>query len=472
MSPMNGARSVRAILTFWYTAVLVVAFAVFAGAVYLYLERVLLASLDQNLLEETDWIGRLVEVDRTRFAGNASVEKLSEDIERRIMDHFARGPRNYVVILTTTGGKLLYRSGGPTAADLAPGGGSADTSLVRSVEEPGRGALRVASRRAPPLVITVGYDVRATSSVLEHFLTVVGILLPAALFMSLAGGYFMAGVALRPVHRIAQMAERITADRLDLRIPARPVNDELGMLIRTINTMIGRLEASFLQIREFSLSVAHELRTPLTILKGEAELALARGASADDAQRLAVLTLEETARMARIVDDLLTLARADAGQIIIERAPVALHGLLAEVHEDATILAGDHQLTVELVRNDPVTVKGDRGRLRQLLRVLVANAVQYTDPGGMLRLSCTAGASDVALAVEDTGIGIPSDSLERIFERFYRTDQARERARGGSGLGLTVARWIAEAHGGRISVTSTPGAGSRFTVHLPRTPAA
>jgi two-component system OmpR family sensor kinase len=468
MKLRDRLRSVRSILTLWYSAVLLTAFAVFAIATHLYLRSVLLASLEHNLLEEVDWMSRLVEVDRMRFKGTDSLEGLSSDIERRILEHFTGAPRNYVVVLATTVGRVLYRSGAPTDTDLSPRGNTPEGPLVRTVDDPRSGTLRVASRRADPFVITVGYAEGSVEIILDHFLSVLAILVPVALVISLGGGYFMAGIALRPVLHISRMTDRITADRLDLRIPARPVDDELGLLIRTINTMIARLQLSFGQIREFSMGVAHELKTPLTIMKGEAELALSHPGSGPDTQRLAALTLEETARMSRIVDDLLTLARGDAGQIIIEHRPVQLDAIISEVHEDTIILATDRNLRVELLRNDPGLIPGDAARLRQLFRVLITNAVQYTDPGGTIRLQSVEAADGFTVTVEDTGIGIPAESLDRIFERFYRVDPARTRMGGGSGLGLAIARWIVDAHRGSITVTSTPGKGSCFTVRLPR----
>jgi|WetSurMetagenome_2_1015567.scaffolds.fasta_scaffold08966_3 heavy metal sensor kinase len=463
-------RSVRSILTLWYSAVLLAAFVVFAIAAHLYLRSVLLASLEQNLLDEVDWIARLVEVDRMRFRGTDALEGLSSDIERRILEHFTGAQRNYVVVLATTTGRVLYRSGAPTDVPLVPGGGGApDRPRVHRLEDTRSGTLRVASRRADPFVITVGYTERSIDSVLDHFLSVVAILVPIALLISLGGGYFMAGIALKPVHDIAQMTDRITAERLDLRIPGRPVEDELGVLIRTINTMIARLQLSFGQIREFSMGVAHELKTPLTIMKGEAELALSHPGTSPDAQRLAALTMEETARMSKIVDDLLTLARGDAGQITIERGSVPMDGIIGEIHEDALILATERGLHVDLLRNDPGVVRGDPARLRQLFRVLMTNAVQYTDPGGSIRLQSAPDGDAWMVRVEDTGIGIPPESIDRIFDRFYRGDQARSRMGGGTGLGLAIAKWIVEAHHGRITVTSTPGKGSSFSVRLPRT---
>jgi signal transduction histidine kinase len=205
----------------------------------------------------------------------------------------------------------------------------------------------------------------------------------------------------------------------------------------------------------------------LTILKGESELALARPLTAEETERLVTTYLEETVRMSRIVDDLLTLAKADAGQVRIQKEPVELSRLLQDIYEDAVILSSDKPLNVELRHNDQAVVLGDDARLRQLFRVLLSNAVQYTDPGGSVFISSRREGKEVHVDIEDTGIGIPQGALDKIFQRFYRVDEARTRVKGGSGLGLSIAQWIAGAHNGSITVRSTLGKGSCFTVTLP-----
>jgi len=167
------------------------------------------------------------------------------------------------------------------------------------------------------------------------------------------------------------------------------------------------------------------------------------------------------------VDDLLTLARVEAGQMSVNKERVQMDRLLNDIHEDALILAVKKRISVTMERNDGVQIIGDPVRLRQLLRALVSNAVRYTDPGGQISIRSERGAREIEISIEDTGIGIPPDSIDRIFDRFYRVDEARSRAHGGSGLGLAIAKWIAEAHQGSINVRSTPGKGSCFTVHLP-----
>jgi heavy metal sensor kinase len=327
--------------------------------------------------------------------------------------------------------------------------------------------MRVAARRDAPFVIQVAYTEDVTRAVLEHLLSIFAVLAPVVLFVAISGGWLMAGIVLRPIREISERAKDITASNLSGRIITRSTDDELGELISTINSMISRLEMSFRNIREFSLSIAHELKTPLTILKGESELALTKPLSPLEAEQLASTYLEETSRLSRIVDDLLTLAKVEAGQMTLSEEPVKLHELVDGINEDALILAADRQIAVTLDRNDQGIVTGDPVRLRQLLRALISNAVRYTDPGGTVRIRNERNGDRVSISIEDTGIGIPVESLDKLFDRFYRVDEARSRAHGGSGLGLSIAKWIAEAHHGSISVRSTPGMGSCFTVHLP-----
>ncbi len=463
----KAVRSVRFALTLWYSLVFLGAFAIFASSVYLYLKRVQEESLRQDLVEEVDWISRIVEVEKSRLSDRASLKQLSSDVVQKLNEHYGSIPRNYIVALTTLNGSMLYQSGNLRGTMLEPGSLPAQETVLQSVEDPRAGSISVGARRTPPFIIEVGYTEKSTDAVLRHLLFVFAVLVPVVLFISFAGGWLMAGIVLRPINTIATLANRITAENLSERIPERRVDDELGRLIATINGMIARLQSSFEQMREFSLSVAHELKTPLTILKGESELALNRSPGPEETQQLVQTYLEETVRMSRIVDDLLTLAKADTGRIEVAREPLPLHAVIQELYEDTLILSAKKNLHVELVDNQPVVIAGEASRLRQLFRALVSNAVRYTDPGGSIRIACRRLGREASVEIEDTGIGIPPDSLEKIFQRFYRVDSDRSRSSGGSGLGLSIARWIADAHGGSIAVRSSPGKGSCFTVRLP-----
>jgi signal transduction histidine kinase len=294
---------------------------------------------------------------------------------------------------------------------------------------------------------------------------------------------------------MTQAARRIEAERLAERLEGAETDDELGRLAHTLNEMLARLEAGFAQVRRFSADASHELRTPLTILKGEIEVALRSAREPSEYQRVLESALEEVERMARLVDDLLMLSRADAGALRWDNEPVELDRLVEDVAKRGEVLARARGVQVSIQQLEPLIAHGDEQRLRQLLLNLVDNAVKYTPAAGRVTLSLRRGgggsgdpatseaevpptpppsrtpvgsASEWAeISVADTGVGIPSDALPRIFDRFYRVDGARSREAGGTGLGLCIAKTIAEAHAGRIEVVSTPGAGSAFTVHLP-----
>jgi len=466
MRTHRKTRSIRFVLTMWYTLILLLAFVIFGAAVYVYLARLQERALQADLLEEVDWIARLVDVERTRMGGATDLAALSTDVERRITAHFVFNPRNYVVILASWSGRMLYQSDNRRNRDLS--GGDLPTQVTRTytLKDADGTIMRVAARRDAPFLIRVAYTEAIGEEVLKHLLSIFALLAPVVLIVAFSGGWLMAGFVLRPIREIAERTKSITATNLSGRIVTRRTNDELSELISTINDMIARLERSFQNIRDFSLSIAHELKTPLTILKGEAEVALSRPMSPADAEELASSYLEEASRLSRIVDDLLTLARGEAGELTLNTEKVKLDELVSEVYEDALILASGKEICVTLDRNDPSEVTGDPIRLRQLLRALVSNACRYTDKSGAIHIRNERSQKEVAISIADTGIGIEPENLERIFDRFYRSDEARSRAHSGSGLGLPIAKWIADAHHGSISVESTPGKGSVFVLHL------
>jgi signal transduction histidine kinase len=203
------------------------------------------------------------------------------------------------------------------------------------------------------------------------------------------------------------------------------------------------------------------------VVRGEIELALRTKKSPDEYRRVMESTLEEVLRLTSIIDNLLTLAKADQEKVHAELTEVELHHLVDELYEDSTILAGSKNITLTLRSNTPITMVGDKGRLRQLFLNLVDNAVKYTPSGGSVTLALERQGNEAVFEVSDTGIGIPQTELGKIFDRFYRVDKARSRELGGTGLGLSIAKWIVELHRGSITVTSEPQKGSTFTVHLP-----
>ena len=302
---------------------------------------------------------------------------------------------------------------------------------------------------------------------LHHLLLTLLVIGPLALAVALGGGWFLAGRALRPMEAITEAARRIAAGDLTQRLSASQSSDEIGRLAGTFNEMIARLEGSFRQIQRFSADASHELRTPLTVMKGETELALRRPRSAEDYRLVLESSLEEIDRMTRIIDDLLFLSRADLGEIRMERRPVRLDALVEDIQRQAAVLGQEQGIEVLITLVQPATVLGDELRLRELVLNLVENAVKYSRPGDQVEMALAQEESIARLTVTDHGIGIPAEAQSRIFDRFYRTDDARAHDPKGTGLGLAICKWIAEVHQGRIEVHSELGKGSRFTLILP-----
>jgi signal transduction histidine kinase len=255
-------------------------------------------------------------------------------------------------------------------------------------------------------------------------------------------------------------------------LPVETTGDELARLGATLNAMIARLETSFGALRRFTADASHELKTPLAVLRADVERAM--HTSPMSTEHLVALeeALQETTRMADLVDSLLTLARADEGRFDLHRQPFQLEPLVHDVFETALILGEDAGLTVTLPVVENVTILGDRLRLRQLFLNLLTNAIKYTSRGGTVELSVKRKDGEVQFSVRDTGIGIAAGDLPYIFERFWRADRARSRLseRGGFGLGLAISQWIAQAHGGALTVQSRLHRGSTFTVSLPIAP--
>ena len=295
---------------------------------------------------------------------------------------------------------------------------------------------------------------------------VVGVI--AAILLAAVGGAAIAGAALRPLRVFSDTASQIaTAQDLGSRLEAPNPEDEVGQLAETFNRMMGRLELLFNTQQQLVADVSHELRTPLATMRGNLDL-LRRGAAKDPTMLRESLDAmnSEVARMTRLVRDLLLLAETDAGAPL-HLKPVELDTVVLEVYREALLMA-EGRLKVRLGHEDQAIVMGDQDRLKQLLLNLVSNAISYTPDGGVVTLSLRRKPDDtVRVTVADTGIGIAAQDLPHIFDRFWRFDKARSRGLGSSGLGLSIARSIAEVHGGRIAVESTLGKGTTFEVCLP-----
>jgi heavy metal sensor kinase len=456
-------RSVRLRLTLWYVLLLAMILAAFSAGIYLTLRHNLYANLDNSLESRTNDLLPLV-----RYQGTSPT--LSESITANSPDLGEQFVRVY-----DTSGQLTFDDSGEAGAvpvdreavqsALAGGthtrgisvGGEPFRVRIVPIEQNGRlaGALEV------------GRAAGDASDTLSTLLLILGIAYPVTLAVASLGGIFLAGRALSPIDRLTRLARRISAEDLSQRLDLRLPDDEVGRLARTFDEMIARLEDAFQRQRQFTADASHELRTPLTAIKGQAEVALSRPREAAAYREVLQTVNDEVDRLIRMVGSLLTLARADAGQIPIACEPVSLGDLVGAAAEQVRPMAEKRGLELHVAPDRSVLLQADEDLLLQLLLNLLDNAIKYTPAGGEVTVGWNQRGDQVALWVHDTGVGIDPEHLPHIFDRFYRADKARSRAEGGAGLGLSISRWIAGAHGGSISVESAPGKGATFTVKLP-----
>ena len=458
--------SIRTRLTLWYGALLLAILAGMGVLSYRVLAWSLVRDVDVSIRAVAEVI-RATGQARTSFLINPAPEELREILGSRFLDTFFQ-------LLDPEGepGRRSLRLSGPLplSADArrnaARGRETFETVVLPPEEHVRLVTLPVRREGRPAGLVQVGMTLTAVDAALFRYLQILLALFPIGLTLAVAGGAWIARRALAPVRAMARQAREITAENLTRRVPRRGAEDELDYLADTLNVVLARLEAAFAELRRFTADAAHELRTPLTALKGGLEVALRHPRSAEAYERTLRGSLDEVNWLIRLAEDLLLLSRATAGAGLA-RARVELEPLLLDGLDVGLRLADGTGVMVGAGAVERAAVLGDATALRRLLLILVENAVKYTPEGGLVELSLTRAGDEVCLAVRDTGIGIDRADAARVFEPFVRLDDARSRETGGAGLGLAIARSIAVAHGGRITLDSAPKEGSVFTVHLP-----
>jgi heavy metal sensor kinase len=329
--------------------------------------------------------------------------------------------------------------------------------------------------RGNPYMLVVLRSLHDQEDLLERAGSALLIAVPLALLLASIGGYFLARKSLDPVVRMSATAARIGAANLHERLPIINERDELGGLARVINALLARLDASFEQQRRFMADASHELRTPVAIMRSETEVALSQQErSTGELRESLAIVKDEARRLTHIVEDLFTLARADAGQYKLTLKEFYLDELLAEVAHSVRTLVADRGLTLELDATQEMLFRGDENLLRRLLLNLLDNAIKHTPKGGAVTISCRRTGEQYVITVSDTGTGIPAGAQPHIFDRFYRADSSRSRAEedgsgltSGAGLGLSIARWVAEAHDGTLELLHSSDEGTAFQIVLP-----
>jgi len=309
----------------------------------------------------------------------------------------------------------------------------------------------------------------SASQDVEEMVGILCVTVLPAIVLGLLGGWWLTRQALAPVAAVTRAAGRIHDRNLHEQLTRSGNGDELDQLTEVFNAMTARLNESFQRIREFTLHASHELKTPLTILHGELETALTEGSLSTSQRERVASELDEVQRLAKIVDGLTLLTKADAGHIQLKRELLQLDDIVRDVFEDAQVLAKAVSIQVELTACEPVRIHGNRHRLRQLLLNLVDNAVKYNTARGTVTLALKRVQDHAELTVTNTGPGISSEALPRVFDRFYRADPAHIDSVEGCGLGLSIAQWIVSAHGGQIRITSQPGVLTTVVARVPST---
>ena len=457
-------RSLRTRITLWYGAIIAVCLTAYGVAVGTSFTAHVQAELDRRVHEDIELAARSILLDtegRASWPGGFLGKEMDEE----------QGGGHWIEIWTTEGQRVLA-TGSMADPELGrPEVGPRTDHRGRTVALPS-GPLRVMTERVraqatPFLVRAAVSESGARAQVRQLWLELVGLSL-SVLALGGLGGYVLARRSLGPLARMAEDARRITADQLHERLPAEESSTELHQLREAFNETLARLERSFEQLRRFSADASHELRTPLTALRSVGEVGLRNARTVEDYREVVGSMLEEVDRLTRLADELLTLARAEAGEARLRMEPVDLSALVREVADRLSVLAEERGQALDACVDGAVMVHGDRLALRQALTNLVDNAIKYSPEGTRVILESGATADQAFVAVKDEGPGIAPEHRERVFERFYRVDKSRSREMGGTGLGLSLVKWTAEAHGGHVELESDEAGGSTFRLVLPR----
>ena len=478
--------SIRARLTAWVTTVLGLVLVVLAASTWWTLRESFAEAIDKSLVARATAIERFLD----QQTGPASTQEMEDDLR----EYVTLDPGWNLVRIITATGIPLYKSPAfddttlpPIATELAlfdklPGRGEAGLSevaggqarrgrLFRDVRMKGHPLRMITARvaaRQQIYTVDVALPLGELQEALDQFSWEALILVPCGILAAALGGYWISRRALAPVDRIASTARAITARDLGRRLDVPATGDELQRLTETLNAMLDRLEAAFRETTRFTADASHELRSPISVIRTSAEIALRHERSVEEYRDALSGILRESERTSALVQDLLTLTRADAGVDVLQRRHLDLRALMEELRGSLSTLCAQASLDLHLdLPPHPVPASGDSEALGRLVRILVDNAVKYTPAPGRVTLSLEVVPAGAIIEVADTGIGISADDLPRVCDRFYRADKARSRDTGGAGLGLSIAKWIAEQHGGRVAITSEPGHGTRVTVHLP-----
>ena len=465
--------TVRARLTLWYVSLLATILVVVIAMIYVLLSRALYVRIDDGLRAG-------LQTALTSLANDLTEGQSVDDAARSTAAELAS--RQQLVAIYDGRGRLLGEAGReddiviplPPPDEIPVDAEARLVTIVESDDLDDRHRLalrRVMVRPNIEYIVVVGSSLEPTDEELESLRRILAYIVPLSLVVAGIGGWFLARRSLSPVVAMADRARKIGVESLNARLPVANPRDELGLLAATFNELLSRLESSVEQQRQFMADASHELRTPVNIARTAARVALQQPTRAEPEYREALAVVEqETIRLSRLVDDMFTLTRADAGSYPVRATPMYLDELIDEVARASSVVAATREVSIAVECVHPAPFTGDEDLIRRLVINVIDNAVRFSPAGGAVRVALDRAGGDYAISVTDQGPGIAAEVQSRIFERFYRVDEARSRhgaSDGGAGLGLALARWIAQAHGGEIRLATSSRLGSTFVITLP-----
>jgi len=458
-------RSIGLRLATWYSVVLAAGLAAFSLAVWFAMRAAVYHAVDDELRDRVQGVRAFMD----RQISSLSIPEIRDEFR----EHSVLGPGGDLFQVCDAQGQWLYRSESLESANVAIDKPSnLPTPRFVMAQVAGR-PLRFYSERTlvngQPYTVQVAAPMHEALEAIEAFGLILVLMVPLLLIGATAGGYWISKRALDPVDEISRTAQRISIENLADRLPVPETGDQLQRLTETLNEMFSRLEAAVRRIKQFTADASHELRAPIALIRTTAEVAAQkRDREANEYLEALDDILEESERTSQVVDSLMLLARADAGKEVIEREVVDAASISRTAAEQGEKLARIRGLHFSAsIPDQPIWVQADPEALRRALLILLDNAGKYTPEGGSVRVDLSTENGTAKITVSDTGIGIAPADIPHVFDRFWRADKARSRSQGGAGLGLSIAKWIAETHAGSIWVESEIGKGSVFALRVP-----
>lgn len=458
------ASSIRFRLTAWYAGVFLLVWAGFGTFTYMSLQRYLRSALEESLRRRAHQIGTSLLL---------SAEKTGESfVVDQIRSLYGPELNNRFIRISRQDGSLLYVSGTPNDMSFEPARvprvtvGAGETKVTALTSERLLLLSVPYAVQGSPYLVEVGASTLEGENLLRSFLLNLALGLLVVMALTAGGGSLLIKRALGPVRSVTDAAREITFHNLARRLPVERTGDEIEHLSFALNAMIERLDESFQHASRFTADASHELRTPLTVIRGELESVIQEASLEPNIRTRLGTVLEETERLAKIVEDLFAMCRLEAGDALLERTRFDLANLVVTTAGQMSLLADDKNIRVDYLGDELVEVEGDPARLKQVVVNLLDNAIKFSPVGGRISLATHRLDGQAILEVTDNGPGIPEGELPRVFDRFYRVGSSRGSS-GGAGLGLAIVRLICSAHGGTASVGNVPEGGCRVRVSVP-----